>query len=337
MESGSIPADCMPYGKNNVSFGRAAGEVRDVARKGSHECLAAIEDLEARAERLDLLRSRIGDLSVDNFVREGPALVARYLSQDKRLAQQLRRANERAASSRTGRWVSPSAGGVLVSGPPRPGHWSSIGSLDRRPHALADASVMQRDRREQRAQRLGCERVSVPWCRLDSGNADGPAGGVGTGPADAFRTARLECGVLRIGTGPSGQRSRRHRMALRMRKSIKLGPGVRLNVSHRGAGVRVGGRGGGVSANTSGRRTASVGIPGSGVGYSKTTGGGGRRSRAAAAPVAPPAPPKPGMLASGYEKAFHKAVNAYAPATPRGAAPVPRVVREGHEGQGARR
>jgi tetratricopeptide (TPR) repeat protein len=102
-------------------------------------------------------------------------------------------------------------------------------------------------------------------------------------------------------------------VGFRARKSIKLGPGVRLNVSHRGAGVRVGGRGGGVSVNTSGRRSASVGIPGSGVGYSKQwSKGGGQRSRAAAAPVAPPAPPKPGLLASGYEKAFHKAVNAYA-------------------------
>ena len=39
-------------------------------------------------------------------------------------------------------------------------------------------------------------------------------------------------------------------MGFKMRKSIKLGPGVRLNVSHRGAGVRIGGRGGGVSYNT---------------------------------------------------------------------------------------
>jgi tetratricopeptide (TPR) repeat protein len=99
-----------------------------------------------------------------------------------------------------------------------------------------------------------------------------------------------------------------------MRKSIKLGPGVRLNVSHRGAGVRVGGRGGGVSVNTSGRRSASVGIPGSGIGYSKQwTKGSGRRAPArSAAPIAPPPPPKPSMFASGYEKAFYKAIHAYA-------------------------
>jgi tetratricopeptide (TPR) repeat protein len=104
-------------------------------------------------------------------------------------------------------------------------------------------------------------------------------------------------------------------MGFRMRKSIKLGPGVRLNVSHRGAGVRVGGRGGGVSFNTSGRHSASAGIPGTGLGYSTSLSSGrgrGGARRPAPAPVAPPAPPKPGMLASGYEKAFHKAVNAYA-------------------------
>jgi len=102
-------------------------------------------------------------------------------------------------------------------------------------------------------------------------------------------------------------------MGFGMRKSIKLGPGVRLNASHRGAGVRIG-RGGGVSFNTSGPRSASVGIPGSGIGYTKqwSSRSGRRPARAAAAPVAPPAPPKPGLLAYGYEKAFHKAVNALA-------------------------
>lgn len=101
-------------------------------------------------------------------------------------------------------------------------------------------------------------------------------------------------------------------MGVRMRKSIKLGPGVRLNVSHRGAGVRVGGRGGGMSWNTSGRRSASVGIPGSGVGYSKQWSGGSKsRPRGARpVPVAAP-PPKPGLMAPAHEKAFYKAVQAF--------------------------
>jgi hypothetical protein len=47
-------------------------------------------------------------------------------------------------------------------------------------------------------------------------------------------------------------------MVFRMRKSVKLAPGVRLTASHRGASVRVGPRGAGVSAGTSGRRTVSA-------------------------------------------------------------------------------
>ena len=102
-------------------------------------------------------------------------------------------------------------------------------------------------------------------------------------------------------------------MSFRMRKSIKLGPGVRLNVSHRGAGVRVGGPGGGMSWNTSGRRSASVGVPGSGVGYqTQWTAGSSSRERAPRpAPLPSPAPPKPGMFAPAHEKAFYKAVQAY--------------------------
>ena len=56
-------------------------------------------------------------------------------------------------------------------------------------------------------------------------------------------------------------------MSLRMRKSVKLGPGLRLTASHRGASLRVGGRGFGYSASTTGRRTMSGGIPGSGVSF----------------------------------------------------------------------
>jgi tetratricopeptide (TPR) repeat protein len=102
-------------------------------------------------------------------------------------------------------------------------------------------------------------------------------------------------------------------VAFRARKSIKLGPGVRLNVSHRGASVRIGGRGGGVSLHSSGRKTVSAGIPGSGLGYSKSYAGGrGRSRRTAPVPVAPPSPRKPGMLASAYEKTFYKGCQAIA-------------------------
>ena len=54
-------------------------------------------------------------------------------------------------------------------------------------------------------------------------------------------------------------------MGFRMRKAIKLAPGVRLNVSKSGVGASVGGRGGRYSVHSSGRRTVSAGggmVPG---------------------------------------------------------------------------
>jgi hypothetical protein len=47
-------------------------------------------------------------------------------------------------------------------------------------------------------------------------------------------------------------------MSLGFRKSFKLAPGLRLNLSRRSAGVSVGPRGAKLSANTRGRRRASL-------------------------------------------------------------------------------
>ena len=81
----------------------------------------------------------------------------------------------------------------------------------------------------------------------------------------------------------------------------------------------VGPRGAGVSARTSGRRTVSAGIPGSGVGYQKSWQAGSRQ-RARPTPVRlRRRPPKPGLLAPGYEKAFHKAIHRYASGDTHGA------------------
>ena len=72
--------------------------------------------------------------------------------------------------------------------------------------------------------------------------------------------------------------------------------------------------------STSGRRTASAGIPGSGIGYQKSWQAGSRqRARPAPIPVAPPSPPKPDLFAPGYEKAFHKAIHRYASGDTHGA------------------
>lgn len=59
-------------------------------------------------------------------------------------------------------------------------------------------------------------------------------------------------------------------MALRFRKSIKVAPGVRLNISKKSIGVSAGVKGYRKSINSSGRVTTSVGVPGTGVSYVTT-------------------------------------------------------------------
>jgi hypothetical protein len=105
-------------------------------------------------------------------------------------------------------------------------------------------------------------------------------------------------------------------MGFRMRKSIKVAPGVRLSVSKTGVGASVGGKGARYSAHSSGRRTTTLGsgvLPG--AYYQKSSGGGssrssGSRSQAAAQPVAPPSPKKPGLFAPKGEKELYKAIKA---------------------------
>jgi tetratricopeptide (TPR) repeat protein len=103
-------------------------------------------------------------------------------------------------------------------------------------------------------------------------------------------------------------------MGFRMRKSIKVAPGVRVNVSKRGVGASVGGKVGRYSVHSSGRRTVSAGsgvIPG--VYYQKSVSGKGSSpagSRASAPAPAPVAPKKPGMFAPKGEKQLYKAIQA---------------------------
>ncbi len=59
-------------------------------------------------------------------------------------------------------------------------------------------------------------------------------------------------------------------MGLRFRKSIKICKGVSLNLGSKGASVSLGTKGARYTVGTSGRRTATVGIPGTGLSYSKT-------------------------------------------------------------------
>lgn len=56
-------------------------------------------------------------------------------------------------------------------------------------------------------------------------------------------------------------------MGFRLRKSVRLLPGVRLNVGSKGLSVSLGGRGATVNINNQGTRT-TLGLPGTGVSYS---------------------------------------------------------------------
>jgi tetratricopeptide (TPR) repeat protein len=112
--------------------------------------------------------------------------------------------------------------------------------------------------------------------------------------------------------------------SIRFRKSIKIAPGVRMSVSKTGFGVSAGVRGARYSVHTSGRRTTTIGIPGTGLSHiSSSYGGrsvsaGGRGGRAAA-----PTPavvsgaqaasylPKAGFLASKAEKQYRVGLVAY--------------------------
>jgi tetratricopeptide (TPR) repeat protein len=106
-------------------------------------------------------------------------------------------------------------------------------------------------------------------------------------------------------------------MGLRMRRSIRLGPGVRLNLGKSGLGISAGVRGMRYSVHSSGRRTASLGIPGTGVSYVASLGSGHSRKARSPKAVAPRSTPtqaivkQAGLFAPGYEKEFARAVEAF--------------------------
>lgn len=62
-------------------------------------------------------------------------------------------------------------------------------------------------------------------------------------------------------------------MGLRFRKSFKIAPGVKLNLNKNSSSVTFGKRGAHYTVNSKGKKTASVGIPGTGISYTQSTGG----------------------------------------------------------------
>ncbi len=57
------------------------------------------------------------------------------------------------------------------------------------------------------------------------------------------------------------------------RKSLKLGPGIRLNLGKKSASISLGGPGYRYNVSTTGRSTTSINIPGTGISYKDSTGG----------------------------------------------------------------
>jgi len=100
-------------------------------------------------------------------------------------------------------------------------------------------------------------------------------------------------------------------MGFRIRKSIKVAPGIRLNLSKTGIGTSVGGDYGRVSVHSSGRNTFATrtGVPG--ITYMRSI-----KKHPDQEGDAPPPPPlpdevrlkKPGMFAPAGEKALYEAV-----------------------------
>ena len=62
-------------------------------------------------------------------------------------------------------------------------------------------------------------------------------------------------------------------MGLRFRKSIKIAPGVKLNLNKKSASITLGGKGVHHTISTTGKKTTSVGIPGTGIYYTESSGG----------------------------------------------------------------
>lgn len=84
-------------------------------------------------------------------------------------------------------------------------------------------------------------------------------------------------------------------MGFRFRKSIKIAPGVRLNIGKKGiSSVSVGGRGARINIGKRGT-TASTGLPGTGLSYTQKLSGPAKsrsvKSRSVKADTAHPAPP----------------------------------------------
>lgn len=63
-------------------------------------------------------------------------------------------------------------------------------------------------------------------------------------------------------------------MGLRFRKSIKVAPGVKVNLNKKSTSVTFGGKGVHKTISSTGKKTSSIGIPGTGMYYTSSSGSG---------------------------------------------------------------
>ena len=76
-------------------------------------------------------------------------------------------------------------------------------------------------------------------------------------------------------------------MGTRFRKSKKTLPGVRLNLNKNSASISIGPKGFKQTFSTTGKKTTTVGIPGSGLSYTQTSGGHSQTAPEVCADLAP--------------------------------------------------
>lgn len=76
-------------------------------------------------------------------------------------------------------------------------------------------------------------------------------------------------------------------MGFRFYRRVRIAPGIRLNFGTRGASVSFGHRGCWYTTGAHGRRTATLGFPGTGLRYTTTTGGSARSGSRQASKPAP--------------------------------------------------
>lgn len=82
-------------------------------------------------------------------------------------------------------------------------------------------------------------------------------------------------------------------MGMRFRKSIKVAPGVKINLNKNSISTTIGSKGAHYTVNSNGNRTATVGIPGTGVSYSTTSKSGSVKGKKDSSNVSQNTNPKP--------------------------------------------